>query len=145
MIMFIIMGTALSQPGQGQGQQQTRSRGPVLIKDFEDPSESKEKIYPHDPVAARKNLEVGEYYLKRKKYDAAAKRFSEAVEYDKTWPESYKKLIRAYDKQKDYGSAVEACLKFAENNPESGEIGYFRKEEVKYRKKQEEQEKKNRD
>ena len=140
MICAAVCASVYSQPGPGT--QRPRTGGPVLIKDFEEPGEKAEKVYPHDPVAARKNLEIGEYYMKRKNYAAAVDRFSEAIEYDKTWPESYKKLIKAYDKKKEYMSAVEACLKFAENNPDSGQLKHFRKEEEKYRKKQEKLEKK---
>ena len=139
-MLALIPTLVIAQPRSGQGREQRRSQGPVLIRDFEDPGEKGEKVYPHDPVEARRNVEVGQYYLKRDNYKAAAKRFSESIEYDKTWPESYKKMIETLDKQKNYGSAVEICKKFAENNPESGELDYFRKAEIKYQEKFEKQE-----
>lgn len=136
-ILFILLpalitSLVLAQQRPGQGGERGRSQGPVLIKDFEEHGEKGEKIYPHDPIEARRNLDVGKYYFKRDNYEAAAKRFSESIEYDKTWPESYKKLIETFNKQKSYASAVEICRKFAENNPESGELEYFRKAEAKY-------------
>ena len=140
MLLALTLNPALAQqPRPVQGGQQGRSQGPVLIKDFEQPGEKGEKVYPHDPKEARRNVDVGKYYFKRDNYEAAAKRFSEAIEYDISWPESYKKLIETFDKLKDYGSAVDICKKFAENNPESGEIEYFRKAETKYQEKQEKQ------
>lgn len=130
--LFLMLILFLIIPLSGQDSQ--RRQGPVLIKDFESPGEE-EKVYPHDPAKARKNLEIGEYYFKRDNYLAAEARFNEALQYDKQWPEAYKKLIEAFVKQEKYGSAVEVCQKFAENNPESGELDYFRKEEKKYREK----------
>lgn len=132
LLLALITNPALAQQRPGQGGERSRSQGPVLIKDFEERGEKGEKIYPHDPIEARRNVDVGKYYFKRDNYEAAAKRFSESIEYDKTWPESYKKLIETFDKQKSYDSAVEICRKFAENNPESGELEYFRKAEAKY-------------
>ena len=139
MLLALTANLTLAQPRPGQGSQQSRSQGPVLIKDFEEPGEKGEKVYPHDPKEARRNVDVGKYYFKRDNYEAAAKRFREAVEYDKSWPESYKKLIETFDELKDYGSAVDTCRKFAENNPESGEVEYFRKAEIKYQEKHEKQ------
>ena len=139
MLLALTANLTFAQPGPGQGSQQSRSQGPVLIKDFEEPGEKGEKVYPYDPKEARRNVDVGKYYFKRDNYEAAAKRFREAVEYDKTWPESYKKLIETFDELKDYGSAVDICRKFAENNPESGEVEYFRKIEIKYQEKHEKQ------
>lgn len=145
-LLFIFTaGTALSQPGPAPGSQQRRPQGPVLIKDFEEPGENGEKVYPHDPKEARRNVEVGEYYFKRDNYEAAARRFSEAIEYDTSWPESYKKLIDALDKQGEYDSVVEVCRKFAGNNPESGELGYFRKTAIQYQEKHKKQEAENPD
>ena len=143
--LMFATGVILAQPGPGQGAQQRRSQGPVLIKDFEEPGENGEKVYPHDPKEARRNVEVGEYYFKRDNYEAAAKRFSEAVEYDTSWPESYKKLIETLDEQKEYASAVDVCRKFAENNPESGELDYFRKAAIKYQEMNKKQEAENPD
>jgi tetratricopeptide (TPR) repeat protein len=143
--LMFATGGVLAQPGPGQGGQQRRTQGPVLIKDFEEPGENGEKVYPHDPKEARRNVEVGEYYFKRNNYDAAVKRFSEAIEYDTAWAESYKKLIKALDEQKEYASAVDVCRKFAENNPDSGELDYFMKAAVKYEEMDKKQEAENPD
>ena len=67
------------------------------------------------------------------------------MEYDTSWPESYKKLIEALDEQKEYASAVDVCRKFAENNPESGELDYFRKAAIKYQEMTKKQEAENPD
>jgi len=135
LLVFSLCLNPLLIAGQGGPGQEPRRTGPVLIKDFEEPGKEEEKVYPHDPVAARKNFEIGRYYWKRDNYEAAEMRFSEAVEYDKTWSEAYKKLIEVYNKLKNYESAVEVCRKFTLNNPESSELDYFRKNEAKYQEK----------
>src|SRR3990172_6632513 len=64
---------------------QTGSRRPALIRDT-DTAEGKEeadaeKEKPFNPLAAEKSLKVGDYYLKRKNYDAAIQRYMEALQY----------------------------------------------------------------
>ena len=132
-------GVNLAGQRPGPPSETRRSQGPVLIKDFEDPGSDEEKVLPHDPAQARKNYEIGEYYFKRDNYAAAENRFMDAVEYDKSWPESYKKLIETYDKLEQYESAVEVCRRFAENNPESGELSYFNRVADEYKSKLERQ------
>jgi tetratricopeptide (TPR) repeat protein len=134
LIPFLI-SAAPQRQSPGQGTEDRRSQGPVLIRDFEEPGEGEEKVYPHDPEQARKNLEIGKYYFKRDNYAAAEDRFSEAVKYDRTWPEAYKKLLETYEKLEKYESAVETCRSFAENNPESGDLDYFSKAEISYQEK----------
>lgn len=104
-----------------------------MIKDFEDPDSEEEEALPHDPAQARKNLEIGEYYFKRDNYAAAEHRFIDAIEYDKSWPESYKKLIETYEKMEKFESAAEVCRKFVDNNPESSQLDYFSRIADEYR------------
>jgi tetratricopeptide (TPR) repeat protein len=111
-------------------------RKPVLIRADPDEIEKvEEEIIHHDPVQAKKSVEIGDFYLKRKNYQAAEKRYREAIEYNLKWDESYKKLIKLFEKQKDYSSAVEICQQFVKTNPTSNKKKDFEKLEAKLEKK----------
>jgi len=111
-------------------------RKPVLIRaDPDEVEKIEEEIIVHDPIQAKKSVEIGDFYLKRKNYDAAEKRYREAIAYNLQWDESYKKLVKLFEKQKDYHSAVEICQLFIKTNPISEKNRNFEKTISKLRKK----------
>ena len=111
-------------------------RKPVLIRADPDEMEKvEEKIKVHDPVQAKKSVEVGDFYFKRKNYEAAESRYHEAIEYNLNWDGSYKKLITLFEKQKNYQAAIDVCQLFITNNPDSDKNKNFKKTEDKRRKK----------
>jgi len=57
--------------------------------------ESPEHVHARQP--AWKSVEVGDFYLKRKKYRAALSRYKEAAETDPYYPEAYLGLGKVYD------------------------------------------------
>ena len=56
LIPFLI-SAAPQRQSPGQGTETRRSQGPVLIRDFEEPGEGEEKVYPHDPEQARDSVD----------------------------------------------------------------------------------------
>src|ERR1700674_5536721 len=48
---------------------------------LKEPGTDEARVYPFDPHKAGKDIEVGEFYLKRKNYRAALDRFTEALNY----------------------------------------------------------------
>jgi Tfp pilus assembly protein PilF len=56
------------------------------------------EMYPYDPHKAAKDLEVGQYYLKRKNYRAALDRFNEALLYKPNDAESAFYLAQTQEK-----------------------------------------------
>ncbi len=56
------------------------------------------KAKPYVAPPAWKSVEIGNYYLKRKKYRAALSRFQEAVTTDPTSPPGYLGLGKVYEK-----------------------------------------------
>lgn len=105
-------------------QQQTR-RKPVLIRDERPAGEP--EVFEHNPAKARKYVEVGDFYSKRKKFEAAESRYRDAIRYDTTWHESYEKLIKLLEKQDRITDALEVCQTFIEANPESKKLKDFNK------------------
>ena len=53
---------------------------------------------PYEPPAASKSVEIGNFYLRKKKYNAALSRFREAAATDPHFAPAYLGLGRAYDK-----------------------------------------------
>jgi tetratricopeptide (TPR) repeat protein len=53
---------------------------------------------PYQPPGARKSVEIGNFYLRRKKYKAALSRFEEAVQTDPDYAPAYLGLGKTYEK-----------------------------------------------
>jgi len=96
---MILVAIALAFPVFGQ------TKRPVLIRDTdkaegkEEPEASKPKEY--DPVEAEKSFNVGNFYYKRKNYDAAVERYLEALEYQPALTKARDALERACAKALD--------------------------------------------
>ena len=60
--------------------------------------ESAEDGKPYSPPAAWKSVEIGNFYYRRKKYNAALSRYEEAVKTDPYYPRGFLGLGKVYDK-----------------------------------------------
>jgi len=109
---------------QAPAQEQTR-RKPVLIRD--ERAGPVPEVFEHNPAKAREYVEIGDFYNKRKKFEAAESRYRDAIRYDQTWHESYNKLIKLLEKQKRIDEALEVCNGFIESNPDSKKLKDFTK------------------
>jgi len=113
----LALGTGLWCPAQQKPAQSTQS-----AKESEPPEEddsSKPKEYAFNPLQAEKELQVGEFYMKKGSYSAAVKRFSEATKWNPTLAGAYLKLGEAAEKYKDPKAAKEAYSKYLELAPEA--------------------------
>jgi tetratricopeptide (TPR) repeat protein len=79
---------------------------------FADPSEP-----VFDPLHAERSLDVGEYYLKTGKIDAAIDRFIEAAHYEPNLARPWRFLGEAYEKKGANANAVESYKKYLEILP----------------------------
>lgn len=64
----------------------------------EEPPSNPETARPYVPPPARKSVEIGNYYLKKKKYNGALSRFQEAVNVDPYYAPAYLGLGKVYEK-----------------------------------------------
>ena len=87
----------------------------------------KTKEYAFNPLQASKELRVGQYYMKKGSFKAAANRFEEATRWDPTNAEGFLKLGEAREKLKDAAAAKEAYEKFLELAPDSKQASAIRK------------------
>ena len=105
---------------------QSRSPKPVLIRDTEKAEEKEEaepgKAKEINPALAKENLKIGDFYLKRKNYNAALERYRDAVEYEPSLLNAYEALVRVYEKLGESSKAAEAYREFIRRNPDSTKI-----------------------
>lgn len=102
--------------------QQNKEQPPEENLPPEEDQAQKPKIYPFDPLEARRNIRVGEFYLHRGRgndYRAAAGRFEDATKYDPKNVEAYFKLGEAEEKLKNKERAREAFTKVTQLSPDS--------------------------
>jgi tetratricopeptide (TPR) repeat protein len=89
----------------------------------------------HNPMLAEQNIEIGNFYFKKRNYDAAIQRYLEAIEYQPDSVRAYEALTRAYEKKGDNQKAITACKEFIEHNPDSPKSPEFRTRLAKLEKK----------
>jgi tetratricopeptide (TPR) repeat protein len=84
--------------------------------------------YSFNPLAAKKSIEVGNFYLKtRKDYRAAANRYREATKWNDGDTEAWLKLGEVEEKLKDSEAVKAAYTKYLELAPEAKNAGEIRK------------------
>jgi outer membrane protein assembly factor BamD (BamD/ComL family) len=110
---------------------------PELIRDTSvaDGAEPATEIKGPDPLLCEKNIKIGDFYFKRKNYDAAISRYLEAIEYQTTSVRAYESLARAFEKKDEPAKAIAAYQQFIDNNPDSPKIPDFRQKITKLEKK----------
>ncbi len=92
--------------------------------DSRDASSDVQEFHPWDPHKAMKDVEVGDFYFKRKNYRAALDRYKEALVYKENDAMANLRLGQTYEKLKQPDEAVahyEAYLKILPHGPFSEE------------------------
>ncbi len=80
---------------------------------------AKPKEYSFNPIQAANELKVGEYYMKKHKFRAAAQRFREATLWNPTLGEAFERLGAAEEKAHEKAAAREAYAKYLEVAPDA--------------------------
>jgi len=76
-----------------------------------------------DPVrvfvspAASKSVEIGDFYLKRKKYKAALSRFQEALQTDPHYAPAYRELGKVFEKMGFWQKSLDSYRKYLDELP----------------------------
>lgn len=70
-----------------------------------------------DPLRAEQSLKIGEFYLRKKNYDAAIDRFHDAIRYKPNFALPHRRLGEAYEKKREKARAVEYYRKYLEILP----------------------------
>ena len=88
------------------------------------PSADVQEFHPYDPHRALKDIEVGDFYFKKKNYRAALDRYREALFYKPNDALANFRMAQAFEKLSQYNDAVEhyeEYLKILPNGPQSEE------------------------
>ncbi len=86
-------------------------------QDEESSPEATNASKPYMPPSAPKSVEIGNFYLKRKKLNAALSRFQEAVKTDPSCAPGYLGLGEVYEKIGLKQKALEAYLRYLDTLP----------------------------
>ena len=95
------------------GQLQPQRPAPRPDPDLEE-EEAAEPEYSFNPIQAKKELAVGNFYAKKGSWRAAAGRYERATKWQPDLPEAYWKLAEARERLKQWGPAAEAYRKYLE-------------------------------
>jgi tetratricopeptide (TPR) repeat protein len=91
---------------------------PVLIPDDQTQKPSEDEMVDAnapDPAKADKHFEIGMYYLKMKKYDAAIIRFREAIRNKPDFAEAKWKFVETLATKKDWKNALEFSTSYLQD------------------------------
>lgn len=86
-----------------------------------------EKEYAFNPLQARKEVQIGNFYFKRGTYKAAAGRYLEATKWNPGYAEAYLRLGEAYERLKDSKAARAAYEKYLDLDPKGKPAAQIRK------------------
>ena len=93
----------------------------------EDTGVTVDKEYVFNPLQAEKELRTGDFYAKKGSHKAAASRYLEAVKWNPTLAEGWRKLAISREKLKDDKAAIEAWKKYLELDPAAKDAKAIRK------------------
>ncbi|MBN2319706.1 MAG: hypothetical protein JXR49_11540 [Acidobacteria bacterium] len=95
LLLFVPVFFMMIPPGLGQ------SGKPVIVRDTdiaEGIDEEKERAPKvRNPDEAKKNIDIGNFYYKRKNYVGAILRYLTAIEYQPDSDKAYKSLVKAHE------------------------------------------------
>jgi len=80
-----------------------------------------------NPLQSQKNVEAGDFYLKKGKYQGAANRYLNATMWNEGNADAWLKLGKAEEKLKDPEEAKKAYQKYLELAPDAKEAAVVRK------------------
>jgi tetratricopeptide (TPR) repeat protein len=119
-ILGLLFLFALTAPTAQQAQpDKPPAKGrPVLIPDDQTqqpPEDAELAVSAPDPAKAEKHYDVGLWYLKMKKYDAAMIRFREAIRNKPNYPEAKWKFVETLSLKKDWKNALQFSTSYLED------------------------------
>ncbi len=90
---------------------------PLICAQISEKPAEPDASLPYRPPPAWTSVEIANYYLKRKKYNAALSRYQEAVRTDPYYPSAYLGLGKVYEKIGMKQKALEAYRKYLDLLP----------------------------
>ena len=94
--------------------------GPILCAQNQPAQPAANKDDPVRAFAsppAVKSVEIGDFYMRRRKYNAALSRFQEALKTDPHYAPAYRELGRVYEKMGQWQKSLDAYRKYLDELP----------------------------
>ncbi len=116
--LLVLLAQPLVSAQQSNPDKPPAKGRPVLIPDdqTQQPAEDAELATASpDPSKAEKHYDVGLWYLKMKKYDAAMIRFREAIRNKPNYPEAKWKFVETLSLKKDWKNALEFSTSYLQD------------------------------
>jgi tetratricopeptide (TPR) repeat protein len=114
---FLALFLSLAATGLADDLKKERPKPPASEQE-EVPKEEDESLsareYSFNPLQAKKEIRVGNYYFKKGSYHAAALRYREAIKWNGGDSEAWLRLGETAEKQKDDKTEKEALTKYLE-------------------------------
>src|SRR4051795_8967885 len=113
-LTLIVLTTALMAMTQSQAPKRRPAPPPPAADAHpqeppeEDLSPSEQKVYVLNPLQAAKEMKIGNFYMKKGSFKAAARRFEEATRWDPNSSEAFLRLGDAQDKLGNQKAAHDA-------------------------------------
>ncbi len=133
MLAPILLSLLLLQekPPQDPPQEPAKKKPEVVLVDPSAPSSEPDGEttveYALNPRQAKKEMKVGNFYLRKGKYTAAVARFREALKWHPRLAAAYFKLGRAYEERGELRNALESYQKYLELEPKRKKAKKVRK------------------
>ena len=94
---------------------------PARAQEKAAPSGTADETMPYVSPPAWKSVEIGDFYLRRKRYRAALSRYQEAIKTDPYYAQGYLGLGKVYDRIGLKQKALEAYRKYLDSLPSAKE------------------------
>ena len=107
------------KPAKGDAAAAAPADGKYAVPAEEDEDLKPKTDYAFNPVQAKKELKVGEFYWKKGNYRAAMGRFEEATKWNPGFGEAYVRLAEAAEKINDKVTEKRAYQKYLDANPDA--------------------------
>lgn len=119
MLVPILLSLLLLQPKPSQEPPKKKPEVVVVEPSASRPTPEGEAPVEHafNSHRAKKEMRVGNFYLKKGNYTAAVARFREALKWHPRLKAAYLKLGRAYEKRGELRNAVESFQKYLKLQP----------------------------
>jgi len=107
--------------------QEQKAQEPKPEEPPEEDADLKPKEYSFNPLQAEKEVKIGDFYLKKGSWRAAAKRYQEATKWSPGYAEAWLRLGDAQEKLKDSKAARESYAKYIELAPDTKQAASLKK------------------
>jgi tetratricopeptide (TPR) repeat protein len=123
-LIFLML---LTLPGLAQLKERDEKSEPAapLVEEDEDIVAPPEYVF--NPIQAKKDLKIGDFYAKKGNHRAAVGRYLEATKWNPGFAEAYWKLARSREKLDQPAQALDAYRKYVELDPEGKFVRETRK------------------